>query len=278
MPDILNIQESLTKVMVDVGAVAKTGRNVSQNFNFRGVDAVVNAVSPALQKYNVVVVPHLDHVEYVPIQTTKGALMMSARVIVTYRFVGQGGDFVEATVPGEAFDSGDKATAKAMSVAFRTALLQALSLPTDEPDPDEETYERSAPLTAGAAPGESTAKPNTGQGSVTSPRDGDGAQAVVADAAASPTQSTGATSAGAPVDDETPAGDETVAYGEGASSLEPPAGVSHYLSKDDQALLTSQFGSKVAALNVYQEKFGNRIGRLGDITYEMRDEIEAANA
>lgn len=41
-------------------------------------------------------------------------------------------------------DSGDKATAKAMSVAFRTALLQALCLPTDEIDPDAESYERSS--------------------------------------------------------------------------------------------------------------------------------------
>jgi hypothetical protein len=46
-------------------------------------------------------------------------------------------------VLGEAMDSGDKAVAKAMSVAFRIALLQALALPTDEPDPDSYSYERS---------------------------------------------------------------------------------------------------------------------------------------
>ena len=44
-------------------------------------------------------------------------------------------------VAAEAFDSGDKATAKAMSVALRTFLLQLLALPTDEPDPDSFTYE-----------------------------------------------------------------------------------------------------------------------------------------
>ena len=43
-------------------------------------------------------------------------------------------------VIGEAGDSGDKATPKAMSVALRTALLQTLMLPTDEPDPDSFTY------------------------------------------------------------------------------------------------------------------------------------------
>src|SRR5690606_2912843 len=46
---------------------------------------------------------------------------------------------------GEALDSGDKATAKAHSVAYRTFLLQALTIPTHEPDPDESSPERSTP-------------------------------------------------------------------------------------------------------------------------------------
>jgi hypothetical protein len=66
------------------------------------------------------------------------------KVKVTYTFIGANGDSIKATVVGEAMDAGDKATAKAMSVAFRTALLQALSLPTDEPDPDSSSYERSS--------------------------------------------------------------------------------------------------------------------------------------
>jgi hypothetical protein len=70
--------------------------------------------------------------------------MGHVRVKVTYTFIGVNGDTIKATVVGEAMDSGDKATAKAMSVAFRTALLQSLSLPTDEVDPDAHSYERSS--------------------------------------------------------------------------------------------------------------------------------------
>ena len=47
-------------------------------------------------------------------------------------------------VPGESMDAGDKGTPKAMSVALRIALLQALCIPTDEPDPDTHSYERAA--------------------------------------------------------------------------------------------------------------------------------------
>jgi hypothetical protein len=47
---------------------------------------------------------------------------------------------------GEAADAGDKATSKAHSVAYRTCLLQALSIPTHEPDPDAgEQYPANVP-------------------------------------------------------------------------------------------------------------------------------------
>jgi hypothetical protein len=129
--------------MDSVGAVRKADRNSSQNFNFRGIDAVVNAVSPALRHYGVVVTPELQSVEYGTVEIGKNRTAMGhVRVVVKYTFTAEDGSSLTATVPGEAMDSGDKATAKAMSVAFRTALLQALALPTDEPDPDSQSYER----------------------------------------------------------------------------------------------------------------------------------------
>jgi hypothetical protein len=140
----LPIAQALNEVMKEVGAVKKNDRNASQGFNFRGIDAVVNAVSPALQKHGVIVVPSVEDYEYASVEIGKNRTVMGhVKVKVTYTFIGAGGDAIKATVVGEAMDSGDKATAKAMSVAFRTALLQTLSLPTDEPDPDSQSYERS---------------------------------------------------------------------------------------------------------------------------------------
>lgn len=134
------VQAAMIEVMKSIGAVRKDQRNQHQKFMFRGIDAVVNAVSPALHKAGVVVTPELQNFDRRTMQTSKGNAMNSVDVIVKYTFTGPAGDSIAATVPGEAFDSGDKATAKAMSVAFRTALLQALALPTDEPDPDEEVH------------------------------------------------------------------------------------------------------------------------------------------
>jgi hypothetical protein len=140
----LPIAQAMSAIMTEVGAIAKKDKNTSQGFNFRGIDSVVNAVSPALQKHGVIVVPSVEDYEYSTVEVGRNRTAMGhVKVKVTYTFIGAKGDEIKATVVGEAMDSGDKATAKAMSVAFRTALLQALSLPTDELDPDASSYERS---------------------------------------------------------------------------------------------------------------------------------------
>lgn len=140
----LTIVQALNEVMKAVGGVAKNDRNSAQGFNFRGIDAVVNAVSPQLQKYGVVVMPTVLDYEYQSVEIGKNRTVMGhVKVKVTYNFYGANGDTLATTVVGEAMDAGDKATAKAMSVAFRTALLQSLCLATDDIDPDAQSYERS---------------------------------------------------------------------------------------------------------------------------------------
>lgn len=138
------VVEALTGVMHDAGAVRKDGRNKDHGYNFRGIDAVMNACSPAFIKHGVVCVPKLQSIERSTVEVGRNRTLMGhVAVIVEFVFHGPDGDSIVAVAPGEAMDSGDKATAKAMSVAFRTALLQALCLPTDEPDPDEHSYDRS---------------------------------------------------------------------------------------------------------------------------------------
>ena len=97
---------------------------------------------PVLRKYGVVPLPQLLDVGYRDVRTSRDKPAREVTVRVRYRFVGPAGDHLDVEVPGEAMDHGDKGTAKAMSVAMRIALLQALCLPTDEPDADTGSYER----------------------------------------------------------------------------------------------------------------------------------------
>ena len=138
------IYADLAKVMRSVDHVGKNDVNKHQHFSFRGIDGVLNAVGPALREHNVVVYPRLHDVSYEEVKTSGGKASTACRVVVDYIFASVDGSTVETRVAAESWDTGDKAMPKAMSVAMRTALIQALALPTDEPDPDSFTYTREA--------------------------------------------------------------------------------------------------------------------------------------
>ena len=151
MTEQLTVHQALSKVMGDVQAVKKDSKNQAQRFNFRGIDAVMNAVGPALRKHGVTILPEDVEVHRSNGTTASGKQTAEVVVKVTYRVYGPAGDSIHGKVAAEAMDFGDKAIAKAMSVAYRTFLLQALTIPTDEPDPDSESYEREAPSGIGAS-------------------------------------------------------------------------------------------------------------------------------
>lgn len=130
-----------SRVMAEVQAIGKTREKGSQlNYAFRGIDAVLNAVGPALRKHGVTVVQTgVDTVREV-IQTSKGNSMRLCIATVTYAVFGPRGDALPVPLMsvGEAFDSGDKATPKAMSVALRTFYINSLAIPTEDPKMDPE--------------------------------------------------------------------------------------------------------------------------------------------
>ena len=142
MAETPSIVQALSAVMNEVKAVTKDGKNTFDKYNFRGIDGTMNAVGPALRNHGVIAVPMVTELEHGTATTGKGAVMTTVNLKMTVRWYGPAGDFIESITWGEAFDRGDKATAKAHSVAFRTAMLETLCLPTQEPDPDEFSYDR----------------------------------------------------------------------------------------------------------------------------------------
>lgn len=197
MTDTPSVVVALASVMEDVRAVRKGDRNQQQNYQFRGIDAVVNAVGPALRKHGVLVVPILEEVNYRDVQTSTGKPSRECTVKVRYRFHGPAGDYIDCVTPGESMDFGDKGAPKAMSVAYRIALLQALCLPTDDNDPDASSYERgssrptqqrSAPAQRQAPaerPAQATEKPTATNGHPAGPDTAEAARAALMAAAKS---------------------------------------------------------------------------------------------
>jgi len=140
--ETLTVHQAWSLVMDQVQTIRKTGRNNQQNYNFRGIDAVLSAVGPALRANNVTVVPTAESVETERYETKGNALMQGVIVRMRYTVYGPSGDSFVGSAYGQAADSGDKAVPKAMSVAYRSFLLQALTVPTDDPEPDMYSHER----------------------------------------------------------------------------------------------------------------------------------------
>lgn len=134
--------EAFSRVMEQVQAVGKNERNKDQGFLYRGVDTTVNAVGPVLREHGVVIVPCAEDIQVERYTTAKGTAMKNATVRMRYTVYGPAGDSFSGVTFGESADSGDKAVSKAQSVAYRVFLLQALTIPTNEPDPDESSPER----------------------------------------------------------------------------------------------------------------------------------------
>lgn len=136
------IYQAINSIMKEIGAIGKNQKNQQQNFMFRGIDAVMNAISPALIKYKVFVVPEVLEQTREERQTKTGSNLIYSVCKMKYTFYAEDGSFVEAVVVGEGMDSGDKATNKAMSIAFKYACFQVFCIPTEEmKDPDEECHE-----------------------------------------------------------------------------------------------------------------------------------------
>lgn len=147
------------EVMRTVLGLGKNQRNPQQGFNFRGIDAVMNAVGPALREHGVMILPNVTDITTERYETAKGAVMQGVIVHVEYTVMAEDGSAFTGSAYGQAADSGDKAVSKAMSVAYRTFLLQALTLPTDEPDPDMEVHQRGGTETWGGTPPTPAAPP-----------------------------------------------------------------------------------------------------------------------
>lgn len=142
-----NIYETIAAVMEEIGAIGKDSKNQQQGFMYRGIDAVMNAINPALIKHKLFIVPEVLEQKREERQTSRGGNLIYSVCTIKYTFYAEDGSSVSAVVIGEGMDSGDKATNKAMSIAFKYACFQIFCIPTEEmKDPDAECHEPSRPV------------------------------------------------------------------------------------------------------------------------------------
>lgn len=147
------VHDLLVAVMRDLPYIAKDQQNTAQRYMFRGVDAVMDAVGPLVRKHGLICLPaQVQIIENERYETRgrdnkPGAPMQGVILAVDWELRGPGGphDVLSASTFGQAADAGDKAVAKAFSVAYRELWLKLLVVPTGEKDVDEaEPHQRAA--------------------------------------------------------------------------------------------------------------------------------------
>ena len=132
------VQDALSKV-----GVGKDSTNQAQGFKFRGIDAIYNALAPALAKNGLCILPRMLSRTVEERTTGNGRALFYVTVEAEFDFVSvEDGSKHTVKNYGEAMDSGDKATNKAMSAAYKYACLQTFCIPTEgDNDADATTHD-----------------------------------------------------------------------------------------------------------------------------------------
>lgn len=130
-PHVYRAITAVTAIMAREG-IAKSRNNSVQNYKFRGIDEVYNAVSTHLAANHLCILPRVVDRSVAERASAKGGVLIYTTLSVEFDFVSSvdGSKHTIVTI-GEAMDSGDKSSNKAMSAAMKYAILVAFQIPTE---------------------------------------------------------------------------------------------------------------------------------------------------
>lgn len=142
------VYTAIARVMGEIGkaGISKARKNTQQGYNFRGIDDVYNALSGFLSGAGLCILPRVLHREVTERTTQKGGVLFYVVLDVEFDLIcAEDGSKHTVRVVGEAMDSADKATNKAMSAAYKYACMEVFCIPTEgDNDADATTHEVAA--------------------------------------------------------------------------------------------------------------------------------------
>jgi len=137
-----NIYMAINAIMQEIEAIGKNKKNQQQGYSFRGIDDMYNALQPLFKKNAVFITSNVLESKREERQTAKGGVLIYTIAKCQFKFFTTDGSYIESVLEGEAMDSGDKSTNKAMSTALKYALMQMFLIPTEEKlDTEYDTHE-----------------------------------------------------------------------------------------------------------------------------------------
>lgn len=151
-----SLVKKLCRILKGIDHIEKNGRNKEQGYDFVRESDVKAELRKLFADENVWPSPDVEDASYVEFPTKSGGVMHFCRLKVRITFEdGDSGEMRSCRVMGEAMDSGDKASNKALTAAVKVALLQSMLIPTGddtENDPKPEPYVAKPPKPAEPPP------------------------------------------------------------------------------------------------------------------------------
>lgn len=136
---INNVQTELAKI-----GISKSKRNSQgTGYNFRGIDDVYNVLSSIMATHGLCIIPRMISRSCEERSSRNGGALFYVTVEAEFDLVSaDDGSKHTARTFGEAMDSGDKATNKAMSAAYKYMAFQTFAIPTEgDNDSESQTHE-----------------------------------------------------------------------------------------------------------------------------------------
>lgn len=142
VPAVYQKIAAVSAELAQVG-ISKGRKNQQQGYAFRGIDDVLNVLAPMLANHGLVILPRILSRDVTERESKSGGTLFTVSVAAAFDFVAAvDGSLHTVQTYGEAMDSADKATNKAMSAAYKYAAFLAFCIPTEgDNDADAHTHE-----------------------------------------------------------------------------------------------------------------------------------------
>ena len=145
IPRVYGAINAVAAELAKVG-IPKSRTNEQDGYAFRGIDDVYDRLGPLLSAHKLCILPRVLERSCTGHLSTGGERLQNVVVKAAFDVISAEDASVHVIESfGEALDVADKGTSKAMSAAYKYAILQAFCIPVSRSqDPDAETHRLSA--------------------------------------------------------------------------------------------------------------------------------------
>lgn len=152
----LHVYQAISAVASDLASLGlpKALTNPDDGYDYRSIDSLLNRLSPLLARHRLCVLPRVLERTATDRAGQNNDILVSVTLKVAFELVSpEDGSKHSIEIYGEALDRGDKATAKALTAAYKSAMLQTFCVPVvgaEDPDASSPKLRSLAPAPTAA--------------------------------------------------------------------------------------------------------------------------------